>query len=133
MRAVMTEKVSVFRTESGLNEAVETLNELKGLEENTAITERGLAMNQELVQRWELDNLLAVSMVICEAALKRQESRGAHFRDDFPDRKDEFNHHTLVSMTDFGKIEFGRKEVDMSVFEAGGERSEMFDIIERKY
>ena len=90
-------------------------------------------MNQELVQRWELDNLLAVSMVICKAALERKESRGAHFRDDFPDRNDDYNYHTLVSMTDFGKIEIGRKEVDMSVFEAGGERSEMFDIIERKY
>jgi succinate dehydrogenase / fumarate reductase flavoprotein subunit len=133
MRAVMTEKVSVFRTESGINEAIETLNELKERAENTALAERGLAMNQELVQRWELDNLLTVSMVICKAALERKESRGAHFRDDFPDRKDEFNHHTLVSMTDFGKIEIGRKEVDMSVFEAGGERCEMFDIIERKY
>ena len=133
MRATMTEKVSVFRTEQGISEAIQTLNELKERVEKTALTERGLTMNQELLQRWELDNLLDVSMVICKAALDRKESRGAHFRDDFPDRKDEYNYHTLVSMTQFGRPELGRKEVDMSLFEAGGDHCEMFNIIERKY
>ncbi len=133
MRSVMTEKVSVFRTETGIKDAIETLNELKERADNTAIAGRGLAMNQELVQRWELDNLLAVSMVICLAALDRKESRGAHFRDDYPVRKDDFNYHTLISMVEFGTPELGRREVDMSVFKAGGERYEMFDIIERKY
>jgi succinate dehydrogenase/fumarate reductase flavoprotein subunit len=94
---------------------------------------KSLAMNQELVQRWEIDNLLAVSMAICEAALHRKESRGAHFRDDFPARSDEYNYHTLVSMPDFGNVEFGRREVDMSIFQAKGEKYEKFGIIERKY
>ena len=129
----MTEKVSVFRTETGIKDAIATLNELKERADNTAISGRGLAMNQELVQRWELDNLLAVSMVICLAALDRKESRGAHFRDDYPVRKDDFNYHTLISMVEFGTTELGRRDVDMSVFMAGGERHEMFDIIERKY
>ncbi len=90
-------------------------------------------MNQELVQRWELDNLLAVSLVIAESALRRKESRGAHYRDDYPDRKDEFNAHTMAAMQEFGKIEFGQRAIDMSIFEAGGEHSENFNMIERKY
>lgn len=133
LRTVMTDKVSVFRTEEGISEAIETLRELKTRAAQTAIIGRNMAMNQELAQRWEIDNLLAVSMAICEAALHRKESRGAHFRDDFPDRKDEFNYHTLVSMPEFGKIELGRREVDMSLFEAHGENYEKFGIIERKY
>ena len=110
LRTVMTDKVSVFRTEDGIREAIETLRELKTRAEQTAIIGRNMAMNQELVQRWEIDNLLAVSMAICEAALHRKESRGAHFRDDFPDRRDEFNYHTLVSMPAFGEIKLGQRK-----------------------
>jgi len=90
-------------------------------------------MNQELVERWELDNLLAVSMVIAHAALERRESRGAHFRMDFPDRLDEFNYHTLVYMVEFGEAELDKRAVDMSVFKAKGEKYQKFDVIERKY
>ena len=90
-------------------------------------------MNQELVQRWELDNLLAVSMIMTQAALHRRESRGAHFREDFSERSDTFNYHTLISMTQFGEVTLGRREVDMSIFEKGGEDSEKFGIIERVY
>ncbi|MFZ7126460.1 MAG: FAD-binding protein [Desulfobacterales bacterium] len=133
LRTVMTDKVSVFRTESGMAEAIETLRELKERAEKTRLGGKTLVMNQELVQRWELDNLLAVSMAICEAALHRKESRGAHFRDDFPERSDAFNHHTLVTMPEFGKVELGRREVDMSIFHARGENHEKFGIIERKY
>jgi len=133
LRTMMTEKVSVFRTETGMSEAIETLRELKERADKTALIGRNLAMNQELAERWDIDNMLAVSMAICEAALHRKESRGAHFRDDFPDRKDEFNYHTLVTMTEFGEIEVGHREVDMSIFQARGDHYQQFGIIERKY
>lgn len=133
MRTVMTEKVGVFRTEKSIAEAIETLKELKQRADRTALIGRGLAMNQELVQKWELDNLLAVAMVISQAALQRKESRGAHFRDDYPVRKDEFNYHTMVTMPHFGTVELSRREVDMSLFQAKGEHYENFDFIERKY
>lgn len=133
LRSVMTEKVSVFRTEAGITEAIETLRELKARAERTGLSSKTLVMDQELIQRWELDNLLALATAICAAALHRKESRGAHFRDDFPERTDEFNYHTLVTMPEFGKIELGRREVDMSVFHAGGAYHEKFGIIERKY
>ena len=50
--------------------------------------------------------------------------RGAHFREDFPERSDDFNYHTLVSMDRFDETEMSRREVDMSIFEEGGEHKQ---------
>ena len=133
LRTLMTEKVGVFRTEQELTSALEEIKELKARADQTALAGKSLTMNQELVQRWELDNLLAVSMIIAESALKRKESRGAHYREDYPDRKNAFNYHTLASMREFSNIDFGRRAIDMSIFEAGGDNSEHFNMIERKY
>jgi len=133
MGSMMTEKVGVFRSEAHILEAIEALKALKERADNTALSGKSLRMNQELVHRWELDNLLSVSMVIAQAALNRKESRGAHFREDFPERKDEFNHHTLASMEEFGTVELGKRAVDMSIYEAGEENSEKFGIIPRTY
>jgi succinate dehydrogenase / fumarate reductase flavoprotein subunit len=72
-------------------------------------------------------------MVMTQAALRRKESRGGHFREDFPERKDEFNYHTLAYMAKYGKVSFGKRAVDMSLFEAKGEHYEKFGMIERKY
>jgi succinate dehydrogenase / fumarate reductase flavoprotein subunit len=133
MKSMMTEKVGVFRSEPLILEAIEALKALKERADNTALSGKSLRMNQELVHRWELDNLLSVSMVIAHASLNRKESRGAHFREDFPERKDEFNHHTLASMEEFGTVKLGKRAVDMSIYEAGGENSEKFGIIQRTY
>jgi succinate dehydrogenase / fumarate reductase flavoprotein subunit len=126
----MTAKVGVFRTETGISEAIDSL---KARAQKVALSNKSLAMNQELIQIWELDNLLAVSMIIAQAALERKESRGAHFRKDFPERHDEYNHHTLASMTVFGNVQLTRRAVDMSVFSDRGENHEKFNLIERKY
>jgi len=88
MQELMTENVGVFRTEEGLSKTIDALRELKDRADQTALACKSLRMNQELLQRWELDNLLTVSMAISQAALNRRESRGAHFRDDFPERDD---------------------------------------------
>jgi succinate dehydrogenase / fumarate reductase flavoprotein subunit len=129
----MTEKVSIFRIEHGLIETIEALKELKDRADRAPVSSRSWAMNQELVHRWELDNLLAVSMVMTHAALERKESRGAHFREDFPERRVEFNYHTLASMCEFGQVSLGKRPIDMSLFEAKGEHCEKFGMIERKY
>jgi len=129
----MTEKVGIFRKEDGLIEAIETLKELKERSENISLSNKSLTMNQELIQRWELENLLAVSMICAQGALNRRESRGGHFREDFPERKDEFNYHTLAHMTEFGKVTLGERPVDMSIYEARGKNYEKFAVIERKY
>jgi succinate dehydrogenase / fumarate reductase flavoprotein subunit len=133
MRTLMTENVGIFRIEEGISKAIDVLKTLKHRADQTALSAKSLRMNQELVQHWELDNLLAVSMVIAQAASNRRESRGAHFREDFPERKDEFNHHTLISMEQFGAFEFGKRDIDMSIYNEGGQFYEKFDVIERKY
>ena len=129
----MTEKVGVFRTVQELTSAVDEIKVLKECADQTALVIKSLTMNQELVQRWELDNLLSVSLAIAASALKRKESRGAHYRDDHPARKEQFDYHTLASMQEFGKIDFGQRPIDMSIFEAGGENFENFNMMERIY
>jgi len=133
MQSLMTEKVGVFRTESALNEAIEMLRALKERADKAPLSSHTLTMNQELIQRWELDNLLAVSMITAQAALHRRESRGGHYREDFPERKDEFNYHTLASMKAFGEVNFQKRDIDMSLYEAKGDHYERFGMIERKY
>lgn len=133
MRNMMTEKVGVFRTEEGISEAIEELKELKDRLDKTPLINRGLTMNQELLERWEMDNLMDVAMVVATGALERRESRGGHFREDFPSRLDEFNHHTLAWMKEYGKVEIGKRPINMCIFDAKGEHYEKFDFIERKY
>jgi succinate dehydrogenase / fumarate reductase flavoprotein subunit len=132
-RALMTEKVGVFRTEVGLTEAIETLKALKERAANATLACKSLKMNPELILRWELDNLLAISLVTAMCALNRRESRGGHARQDFPERRDDFNYHTLATMTEFAKVDLAKRAVDMSIFESKGEHYEKFGIIERKY
>ncbi|MBW1698519.1 MAG: FAD-binding protein [Deltaproteobacteria bacterium] len=133
LRSTMTEKVGVFRIEKEINKGIEILKELKERAEKTALSEKSLILNPELITRWELDNLLAVAMVIARAALRRKESRGAHYREDYPERLDEFNDHTLIRMPQFDTVETGSRRVDMSIFEARGEHHENFGRIARIY
>jgi len=133
MRRMMTEQVGVFRTEEGLNTAIQALSAAKDRLREAGLRCKDLRMNQELVQRWELDNLLSVSMVIAQGALRRRESRGGHARSDFPQRRDQFNAHTLAYMVEFGKIRFENRPVNMSIFETKADHFDKFGLIERKY
>lgn len=132
LRTTMTEKVGVFRTEGGLREAIESLGEYKERASRCPLTVKDLRMNQELLERWELDNLLDVAMAVAQGALQRRESRGGHFREDYPERSDEYQFHTLLFMPEFGRVRFARRPIDMSL-SAGGEHAEMFKVIPRKY
>lgn len=129
----MTEKVGVFRNEQTLMKAIEKLKELKERAGDIELTSKSLVMNQALVQLWELHHLLDISMVIAYGALARRESRGAHCREDYPERSPEFQYHTLAYMTKFGEVTLGKRPIDMSIFEARGEHYDKFGIIERRY
>lgn len=133
LQNLMMEKVGIFRTEKHLLEAIEKLKELREKAKHIPIGTTSLKANQNLWQIWELNNLITVSMVIAHGALARKESRGAHFREDYPERSAEFDYHTFVYMPEFDKITFGKRPIDMSIFEAKGEHFELFDYIERKY
>jgi succinate dehydrogenase / fumarate reductase, flavoprotein subunit len=133
MREVMTEKVGVFRNGKELDRAIDQLYEFKERSRRISLSCSSLVMNQEIVDRWELDNLLDIAMIIAHSARDRKESRGAHSREDYPDRKDEYNYHTLASMVEYGKVDLGKRPIDMTLFEEKGKDYKRFDFIARKY
>jgi succinate dehydrogenase / fumarate reductase flavoprotein subunit len=117
MKAVMFDDVGVFRTEEGMAKAVEKVRELKERFKQISVADTGRIFNTELLNAWELSNLLDISEVVAVSALNRKESRGAHAREDYPERDDEnWMKHTLVWQRD-GKLEIGYKPVVYTHFE----------------
>jgi succinate dehydrogenase / fumarate reductase, flavoprotein subunit len=103
MQQLMTEACSVFRSGDGLAKALEAIGELRETYENIAIDDPGLRFNTDLLEALELGSLLHLAEAILVSAKAREESRGAHFREDFPERDDEkWLKHTLVQKTEKG-------------------------------
>jgi succinate dehydrogenase / fumarate reductase flavoprotein subunit len=100
MRALMTSHVGLFRIESNLRVAKERLGEYKNRLRNVGIAQRGLAFNHELVRYLDLEGMLHLAEVVVDGALARKESRGSHFRLDYPDRDDDhWLRHTMAYKT----------------------------------
>jgi len=89
MQTVMMDRVSVFRNREGLLEALGKIRELKERYEQVAIQDKGNCFNRDLLDAIELGYMLDLAEVITLGALTREESRGAHSREDFPERDDE--------------------------------------------
>jgi len=97
MQETMMDKVSVFRSRDGLSEALDTVRELKERYRDVAIRDKGSCFNRDLVDAIELGHMLELAEVIVLGAIFREESRGAHSREDFPGRNDEsFLVHSMV-------------------------------------
>jgi succinate dehydrogenase / fumarate reductase flavoprotein subunit len=115
----MTENAGVFRTEELLTKQVQILKDLRARYQNIRIEDGSKIFNTDLQEAIELGHMLDYSMFIVEGALLRKESRGAHFREDFPTRNDdEFLKHTMAYMdkdgnltTDFMDVTLGKFEV----------------------
>jgi succinate dehydrogenase / fumarate reductase flavoprotein subunit len=100
MQEIMMEKASVFRTAAGLDEALEQIRQLQQRYRNIRLKDKGRCFNRDLLDTVELGHMLDLAEVIAMGALYRKESRGAHFREDFPARNDaQFLVHTLVRFT----------------------------------
>ena len=97
MQAVMMDHVSVFRDEAGLTKALQVITDLKERYQQITLQDTGHCFNRELLDVIELGHMLDLAEVITLSALNRKESRGAHYREDFPQR-DDANHlsHTMV-------------------------------------
>jgi succinate dehydrogenase / fumarate reductase flavoprotein subunit len=111
MKKVMNDHVGVFRTEAGMQIAVDRIRELKEQFKHVRVDDHGRVFNTDLLNTWEIGNLLDLAEVTAVAALARQESRGAHAREDFPKRDDaNWLKHSLAWSCD-GKIELRYKPV----------------------
>ncbi len=118
LRKVMMDKVSVFRTEAFLTEALANVRQLQERLNNIAIMDKGRRWNTELLEAWELGCLLDLAEVTAVAALAREESRGAHFREDFPDRDDvNWLKHSLAHREADGQIRMDTKPVTLGLYE----------------
>ncbi len=96
MQKTMQNYCAVFRTGDVLQEGVEKLEEVYQSMAEVQVTDRSLVWNSDLMETIELDNLLAQAVVTIHGAANRKESRGAHAREDFPERDDEhWMKHTL--------------------------------------
>ncbi|HDJ26563.1 MAG TPA: FAD-binding protein, partial [Candidatus Bathyarchaeota archaeon] len=103
LRNTMQEKVFIFRHEEQLKEALKTVRGLKERYKNISVEDKGRVFNTALVHALELDFMLDVAEVIIVSALARRESRGAHYRLDYPKRDDEnWLKHTLAFWTPEG-------------------------------
>jgi succinate dehydrogenase / fumarate reductase flavoprotein subunit len=103
LQKLMSELCSVFRNEKGLREALSELGTLMGRYDEVAIDDRGKLFNTDIMDACELESLLGLAETILLSAIARTESRGAHFREDYPERDDvNWLKHTLVQKTDDG-------------------------------
>ena len=101
MHQVMEQSVDIFRSESGLKEACNKIEELKDRFSSILIEDKSLIFNTELTSALELENMIDVAESIIFSALSRRESRGSHQRTDFANRDDEnFLRHSLAYRTE---------------------------------
>ena len=101
LQETMDKNAQVFRTEETLNEALEKIQELRARYENISIQDQGKRFNTDLLEAIELGFLLDLAEVTVITCRERRESRGAHLREDYPDRDDKkFMVHSMAYLTD---------------------------------
>ncbi|MGW7420067.1 succinate dehydrogenase flavoprotein subunit [Streptomyces sp. NPDC054813] len=97
LQETMDANVMVFRTEQTIKTAVEKIAELRERYRNVSIQDKGRRFNTDLLEAIELGNLLDLAEVMAVSALARKESRGGHYREDYPNRDDvNFMRHTMA-------------------------------------
>ncbi|GAA1047211.1 MULTISPECIES: succinate dehydrogenase flavoprotein subunit [Rothia] len=106
LQDVMDADMQVFRTAETIHNAINTITRLEERYKNISIQDKGKRFNLDLLEAVELGFLLELAKVMSVAALHRQESRGGHFREDFPDRDDEnFMKHSMVYLDEEAELE----------------------------
>jgi succinate dehydrogenase / fumarate reductase flavoprotein subunit len=111
MKSVMFRDVGIYRNEKEMHEALEKVREMQKRYREIRVSDTGKIFNTELLNAWELGNMLEVAEVVAMSALNRKESRGGHSREDYPERDDvDWLKHTLVTKRN-GKAEISYKPV----------------------
>lgn len=117
MQNVMMEKVGIYRNRKSMSEAVAELKELRELHQQVRCQDPSQAFNTAVLEILELGHLLDNAYITAACALNREESRGAHAREDFPERDDaNWLKHSLAWLED-NQVRIGFKPVDVSRWE----------------
>jgi succinate dehydrogenase / fumarate reductase flavoprotein subunit len=112
MQRTMQNHAAVFRTGETLNEGVEKLRQTFASFSDVRVSDRSLVWNTDLIETMELENLLLNAVATIESAANRLESRGAHAREDYPDRDDEnWMKHTYAWVGSDGAVRFEYRPV----------------------
>lgn len=115
MQKHMQNYAAVFRTGQTLEEGSRKVLSVFESFKDVSVSDRSLIWNSDLIETLELENLLGCAVTTVESALNRQESRGAHAREDFPKRDDnDWMKHTLAWMDDQGKTTIDYRPVHMT-------------------
>jgi succinate dehydrogenase / fumarate reductase flavoprotein subunit len=118
MKTTMTDYVGMFRTGEGMAQALATIRELRQRHKHIRLTDQGKIFNTEMMNIWELGNLLHIAEVVTVCALERTESRGGHARDDYPQRDDvNWLKHSLAWVQEDERIKLGYKPVTITKFQ----------------
>jgi succinate dehydrogenase / fumarate reductase flavoprotein subunit len=118
MKKVMFDKMGIFRSGKGMEEALTVVRELKERYKHVSVTDTGRIFNMELINVWELGNLLDLAEAITVSAIARTESRGGHSREDYPDRDDKnWLKHSLAWVREDGTIDLKYKPVVITKYE----------------
>ena len=117
MKKVMFEDVGIYRNGSIMESALDKVLELKERFKHVHVSDTGKIFNTELLNAWELGNMLDVAELVTVCAMNRTESRGGHSREDYPQRDDEnWLRHTLAWKED-GKVQIGYKPVVITKYQ----------------
>jgi succinate dehydrogenase / fumarate reductase flavoprotein subunit len=117
MQTTMMEKIGIYRNEQEMQAAVDEIQQLRQRYQGVRVQDTSKSFNTDLLEIIELGNLLDLSLVTASAALHRQESRGAHSREDFKERDDDnWLQHSLAYL-EGDAVRLDYKPVDTSIWE----------------